>query len=367
MTESTSPDVCRQAAVDLIAARQVGVIATPLAGPFRHFLRLHGLSGLATVAMDAGRLDLPAGIATRVRSDWDAARHWSRALDAECIQIERNAAAYDVGRELSPPILLKGPSVASRYRDPSLRNYVDIDLLVPPEEVRPWAELLGSFGYCAPSPEVKATELRYQEGVALVRAAAAGNLSVDLHACLFIDRRAREFTYRDLMHHCAPGPVAGLLRPNPDLQILVLALHLAHHARDAQRLIWLHDLLELGTPAVAEAARHLASTLGLAWAVDLAFATVERTTGEVRWNATMPRLAPGGLAHAHQQGRTHYLRHLAMAHELGPLAAIRYALSRITPTRFLGKTGRFDWRRAKAWLRIVLIRLRSTPWLRRWS
>lgn len=52
--------------------------------------------------------------------------------------------------------------MARRYANPSTRIYVDIDLLVPANEVRAWAALLGEAGYWAPTPNIRAVERRYR-------------------------------------------------------------------------------------------------------------------------------------------------------------------------------------------------------------
>lgn len=106
----------------------------------------------------------------------------------------------------------------------------------------------------------------------------------------------------------------------------------------------------------------VAAEHSLSWAIDLALSTVQGAIGEPRWAAAMPALPRGGLAHVHQQGRTHYLRHVAIAKELGPVAGAQYFVSRVTPGRFLNRAGRFDWRATVAWGRSVTLRARYTPW-----
>lgn len=344
----------------LVAGREVGKIDARVASPLRHFVRLHAISGLASHAIDTGSLEVPVVAAQGIRRDWSEAANWSDMLDRECERIAHEI----VLRGLEPaPILLKGPAVAFRYGQPRLRTYLDIDLLVPAHEIDAWAGFLFELGYWAPAPEIKATRLRYQEGVALGRPMGAGTLTCDLHSSLFIERRAREVGYASIAENTEPstfGP--GLIQTDPGAQLLVLALHLVHHAKDVQRLSWLRDFVELGAVEQVEAARRLAQRYYVGWALEQALATVEDAIGTPVWNAQRPTLTPHGLAQVHQIEGTHYLRHIAMARELGPVAALRYAATRVTPRRFAGSGTGMDAKAATAWIRLAAGRIRKTPW-----
>lgn len=356
MKDTEASARCRAACVDLTAGREPGPLAPVEAVALRQLLRVHALSGLGAAALETGALRVPDRVGAGIVSDWRSAQATAAELDRECERI--GAAALSMGAGLRAPIVLKGPAVARRYRDPPVRTYSDIDLLVATEEMRAWAEVLVALGYWGPPPELAMAERRYQEGVAFGRRAGATQLICDLHGCVFIERRAREFTYPDLAPHSQPGPFPGLLQPTPAAELVVLALHLAHHDSAVVRLIWIRDFIELGQPTVVVAARELACRHDLGWALERALAAAEDVIGKPRWAASPPGRESFGLASVHQEGRTQYLRHLALAHELGVPAALRYFASRISPRRFP------DRGTAGVWIRLAGRRMRATRWLR---
>lgn len=364
MSEPASEETCRQACRDLVADR-CGMVIGPDALAFRHMAREEGLSGLAAVAVEAGRLVVPHATRERIRRDWSRTLHHSLLLDAECTRIGRLAQKTIVsGAPLSPPVLLKGPAVARRYGNPSVRTYVDLDFIVPTSEVRSWAAFLGKAGYWAPEPDVAAVEQRLREGVEFT---SGNGFSVDLHASIFVERRARRIDYSRLVDHIEPSPFAGVLQLRQYAQLLVLALHLAHHGASDHRLIWYRDFVELGDATGVRAARNLAEQHDLAWALETALVGVEEVLGRPEWNARPSPVPPFGLASVHRLGCPEYLRHVAVFRELGFGAGAHHLATRLDPRRFLSRDGRFDVTLALGWITSTALRVRRTPWLQAWK
>lgn len=360
---STAAIRCRAACEDLVAGRPAGSFDGVEAAALRQLLSIHALTGLAVRALDDGTLSITDAVELRIRRDFDEAQRIAAGLERECIRIGIAALASRADSCLRTlPILLKGPSVAIRYRDPPVRTYVDLDLLVPAEDLISWADLLFDLGYRAPRPEVKAAARRYQEGVSFTQAGGDNGLSCDLHACLFIERRAREVRYSRLLPHGEPSRFAGLLQLSIEAQLVVLALHLAHHPASAWRLLWLRDLIELGDAEMVEAGRALAAEWNVGWALERTLLAAEAVLGWPCWDAIDPPSERFGLAQVHQLDVTHYLRHLAFAYELGPIAAGRYLASRLDPRRFTLADRGIDWPAVRAWAVSVGRRMRATPW-----
>jgi hypothetical protein len=324
--------------------------------------REHGLSGLAAVAMHAGRLTLPEDASCGIREDWAAAMRRSFALDRVCGVVGR--LAQEGRSALSPPILLKGPAVAQRYRNPSLRPYVDVDLLVPAREVRAWSEALGQAGYWAPSPDIRIVERRYSEGCAFTHRLEGHQ--VDLHTSLFVERTARELGYEVLAETAEASCFPGILQTALPVQLVVLALHLAHHAADGHRLIWRRDFIELGESGAVERARRFAEEHRVGWALEAALDSAQRLVGCRTWDAHPSAATAFGLASAHRAGRTEYLRHLAVFRDLGAVAGLDLLASRLDPRRFVVPGTGFDRSAARSWLRRTARRARYTPWSRLW-
>lgn len=356
----TSDAGVREACENLTAGRAVLPVAGVEAQALRQLLRIQGLSGVAARAIEDGSLELPERIASAVTQDWQTSRAWCEELDRECERIAAAALEAQAAAGLSAPVLLKGRAVARRYHDPTVRTYVDIDLLVPVGEIRAWSDLLRRLGYWAPEPEVEATRRRYQEGVSFTSGRWHGGFSCDLHGCLFIEHRARCLTYVEVAGRSEVSAFPGLLEPRLDMQLVVLALHLAHHTKDTWRLIWLRDFLELATPDAVESARSLAREYGVGWALELALHATEAVLHTPRWGTSPPREL-SLLARVHQVERSGYLRHLVLARDLGARAGAWYLWSRVTPRRFVKPDG-LDRQALSGWLRRVSRRSLRTSW-----
>jgi hypothetical protein len=334
-------------------------VPDPEASAFRSLVEAHGLGGLAVRALDDGGLDLPPGVADGIRADLAAARRWSAALDLELERLG-NRVLGEPG--LSPPILLKGPAVARFYADPSIRSYVDLDVLVPREEVAGWAALLASLGYGRPDPWLYRTSLRFEHHVVFRRPVPTRDVLCEVHTRLFTERRARSVGHRALEGQSEPSPFPGLRWCTLPAQLLVLALHLLHHRADTRRLIWLRDLIEIGDPDTVAGARGLADRVGVRWAVEGALWGTERLLGEARWGAVSPPGARFDLVSVLGLGDAGHLYQLARARDLGPVEGFRYLLSRVDPRRFTGAETGSRWGDARAWVRKHLAQALTTPW-----
>ena len=371
-TPDTSPDRrwqagdaeqrCFAVCADLAAGRLPRTVPSEDGRMLRHLLRSHGLSGLAARATASERLNVAQPVRQAIERDWADAQRWATLLDEETARIGR-AALGGASEGLSPPILLKGAAVARRYSDPSLRPYTDIDLLVPADELERWARLLGRIGFRGPAPEIRAARRREQEGISLLLEIRTVGVSCDLHACLFIERRARDLTYEVLALQSEDSVHIGLLEPSVSAQLIVLALHLAHHPSCTWRMIWLRDFVELAAEPAVAAAREFAGHYGIDWALERALSAAESLLTFNLWGARLQAPEPFGLARVHQSHRTGYLRHVAVISELGLPTGARYFASRVDPNRFRLSTGGFDWRALSRWWFGAALGLTRTPWL----
>jgi hypothetical protein len=302
----------------------------------------HGLSGL--VISRAEGLSLPEPVLDGIREDWGSARALATVLGLET---RRVAAAAPPG--VPTAILLKGPAVASRYGDPAIRTFVDVDLLVPVDDLPVWRTALEGIGYTGPSDWETRSALRYHHHLVFTRPGPGAPLAVEMHWRLFAERRARALDHAALAAHADPGD-DGLLRLSAPAQLVALAVHLAHHPPETFRYQWVMDFVELGGPGDVEAARKLAGRHGVGWALEDALAAAERAVGEARWGAR-PEPAPRGrLAEARRTDARGVRLQIARIRELGPREGLLYALGRLDPRRFRGADGRMDWTAFRAWI-----------------
>ncbi|MCA1726562.1 MAG: nucleotidyltransferase family protein [Actinobacteria bacterium] len=331
---------------DVLAALIGGRDPGPLEGPALEDLprraAFHGLSALVA----ARALDLPSEVLADVLANAETARRRRAVLDLELRRVVPRGPSG-----AATPILIKGPAVARRYADPWLRTYVDIDLLVPEAELNAWAEALERLGYSGPTSwEEDAARVAHHHLV-FSRPAPGGPLSLELHWRLFAERRAAALDHELLSPHCTPDDsLGGPLVASPEEQLVILAVHLAHHEPNTTKLMWLMDFAELGDPDVVRGARELASKWGVAWALENALAATEAVLGHPRWNARAEPLG-AGLAAARSTGATGLRLHWAMVRELGPRKGLRYLARRLDPRRFRRPDGSVDWKALRAWLR----------------
>lgn len=347
---------------DLVAERAVTVEPSMSLGT-RHLLRAHGLSGLAVAAADAGEFRVDGDTLDGIRRDWDGCRAWSLAVDRETTRFSDIATRAQRDYRLARPIILKGPAVARHYRRPELRSYLDVDVLIPSDEMVVWAAVLRAMGLWAPAPEVKATADRQQHAVAFRRVGVPRPVSIDLHTCMFVARGARDITYERLVHRSEKVIGLGYLALEPAAQLFVLALHFAQHPAGVQRLIWARDFLELGNTSVVSDARALAREHGASWCIEAALLRVEQVFGAPVWDAKASAPPLSTLTHVHSLERADFLHHVAVVSEFGPWRAGKYFVSRVTPQRYARVDGRIDWRSYRRNLRRAWRTAGRTRWL----
>lgn len=350
---------------DLVAGRPPRSPSPDDLAVLRQAARTHGLSGLAGKAMQEGSLALPADLAEGIFEDWRSAQRLSAVLDMELARI--GEARMHWSGQLSPPIILKGPAVASRYSDPSVRGYVDIDLLVPFEELREWDALLRASGYEGPTRWQFRDAFYYGSSLAFRRPVGGRSILAELHYQMSTGSRVRPLTYEALAPLAIEaGAGQGILMAVPEAQVMIMSVHLAHHLVDGRRLIWLRDFVELGLGQsdVVAGARALAGELGQGRAVERALFAGEEVLGRSAWEARPEPTTGPGIEWANEVPRSGNLRILALMREMGPAEAARYLASRVDPRRFQTPGGRFEPRELQAWIWRQVRRARSTPWWR---
>lgn len=151
-------------------------------------------------------------------------------------------------REGIPAIPLKGPVLAhSIYGDLTLRQFVDLDILIRPEDALRTNRLLASMGYPSswgPSriPDSVIRRSRYSQ-YRLLQGGAP--LSLDLQWELFPPEMRIRFDLEGFFERAVRVPLGGLsIRTlSPEDQLLFLCAHAGKHACD--RLLWLVDIAEL--------------------------------------------------------------------------------------------------------------------------
>lgn len=217
----------------------------------------HNVVGFVLAAADDGRISLSSEV-----EDQLSRRFAIQALRSSLLRRELPGVVSTFSQ---PPVLLKGPAVADRfYADARLRPFVDLDLLVPREELASDVDALVASGF-APREEFRpgfGEELGHD--IHLTRGSGPGRVDVELHWRVSDDRLGEALSY-DLLRSDA-GELGGALVPALPGQLLILAVHLLGDR--AKRLDWIHDLALVGSAASAEEwlrAFELAQELDLAW------------------------------------------------------------------------------------------------------
>ncbi|MGN6331332.1 MAG: nucleotidyltransferase family protein [Motilibacteraceae bacterium] len=247
--------------------------------------RRHGVEGLLDLSLHAVGASTPSSTAARV----GAAVHHTRTR-AQLEQVADVLEAADV-----PQLVVKGPVLAGHhYERPDLRRYVDLDVLVAPEDFPRALEALVDDGFSvfeddwASLREVLAGELR------LLR----GDSVVDLHWTLVDDSAARSrcrLPTEALFAAHRLVPVGG--RSVPTTGVTDTVLHVALHAAlsGAARLVWLVDLdrvVRRDEPDWDEVLRE-ALPAGLAAQLGVVLARGRRAIGTPVPPEVLRRLGPG--------------------------------------------------------------------------
>jgi hypothetical protein len=167
--------------------------------------------------------------------------------------LERVRESYN-----GPTLVFKGPEVAARYPDPTLRAYGDIDLLVPDADKAQRALLAGGFRLVGePELYIDIHHLRpvLADGLPLI---------VEIHSRpKWAEQLAPPAV--ELFDSAEPSAtgVNGMLAPAPAAHALLLAVHSWAH-EPLRRLRDLIDVAAVAAAADADEINHLAQ----AWRVD---------------------------------------------------------------------------------------------------
>jgi len=175
------------------------------------------------------------------------------------------------------PIVLKGAAMARWiYPDPALRPFIDIDLLVPAEDVSRTHDLLTEFGYRLGTGQLTtATDLTWRHARGYYD--PEGNRpTLDVHWRLAGYPLLIDVSYVTLAERCAVEPLAGadLLVTSPGDTVLISSIFFLRELWYGKpRLRYLRDLAEVVThhpvdwgrvTAMAQSVRFLRSPLVLA-------------------------------------------------------------------------------------------------------
>src|SRR5439155_3089262 len=139
--------------------------------------------------------------------------------------LARTAVAHRglAGGLVSQPIVLKGPAVASRYRDPSLRGYTDVDLLVPSEDLEEWGLLLQACGFQGPTRWHIRDAFYAGTALAYRRPVGRGTLTIELHYHMSTGSRVRALDYEALRPETVEAAATqGVLQATPEAQVLIM-------------------------------------------------------------------------------------------------------------------------------------------------
>lgn len=237
--------LCAQARMDEAGAARVAALARGgvdwtrlLELARRHRLRPLLYRNLKAVCPD----DVPPGTLDRLRAFFKVNAARNLALAAELVSIvgvfERNGIAA---------IPYKGPVLAaSVYRDQSLREIRDLDILMRNEDVLRARDLLMARGYESQwrwSPDQAAAFL--QSGYAYEMASAHNGFAVELHWRILPAEFGIPLTFPDVaanLETLAMGRATMRVMP-PEATLVVLCLHGAKHAFG--EAYWLCDIAEL--------------------------------------------------------------------------------------------------------------------------
>ena len=208
---------------------------------FQRLAEYHGVLPLAARnLMEHGR-GLPVEIQRSLRSAYEANLRRSLWFSAELSRISRHFE----GKNLRA-VPYKGPVLAEAvYRDPGLRSYSDLDLLIIPDDFARAKQALTELGYRPTSDQSAAIErLWIWAGYERSFDGLAGKNLVELQWSLLpyfygVDVRVEELAARAGRISIAGCEVACL---SPEDCVIVLCLHAAKHLWT--RLIWLSDIAE---------------------------------------------------------------------------------------------------------------------------
>jgi hypothetical protein len=203
----------------------------------------HGV--LPLVYRTLGRIvpdDVPAPAMRRLRNAFHANATRNLFLTAELIRLIDLLSAADI-----PCIPYKGPALASLlYGDVSLRQFTDLDIIVPVEDVARATALIVSLDY-RPVEAMSERRLRActrtQKDIRLVR--GDGLINLEVHWGITTDKDPIRIRPQLLWENLRTCSMAGrsVQTLTPEDLLLILCIHGAKHLWE--RLGWLCDVAEI--------------------------------------------------------------------------------------------------------------------------
>jgi hypothetical protein len=284
---------------ELVAMLNGQALDPPDAQVFVLWAWSQGLIGLLDRAIVNGQWRLEGRERDAVRSLRGRA-----ALHAAVLRRELGPAA-EILREAigAAPILLKGPVVAARlYGAPGLREYGDLDLLVPRSSLRHAVSALCDAGwelaragktYAALGEPLPGFAEDYGHELHLVRRFGPAEVHLEVHWRINDDPISEALDHPRLSARAVAIPELGdhAVVPAPVDELLVLATHLLGDG--GQTRLIKHVDLALASQALSQSewedAFTEASDLGLGWVLHRALDHVAQTTGAAR---TRPEPCP---------------------------------------------------------------------------
>jgi len=222
---------------------------------FRDLCLRHRLTGLA--AHRLAQAGVPPQKFDGLRADADALRRQGLVMFAALVRLVHRLNESEI-----PCLVYKGPVLSElAYHDPTLRNFVDLDLLLPRAQLRRAVERLTTAGLApsVPLPDNEAYFTRWGNQFELADDRA--DIHVELHWELEAGLQGSPLGCEELVRRSQTIDVGGVsLRTlsAPD-QLLMLAIHAAKH-----RWLPLEPLIAFGRLVEAHPQLDWAATLRLA-------------------------------------------------------------------------------------------------------
>jgi hypothetical protein len=228
------------------------------------------LSGLALAAARASGVTLPADVQQQIKSTYTGETMNGMRIETLAVQV---AQAFE--KQSIPMLVVKGPTIARFYPEPTLRPFHDVDVLVAPSLFDAAARVLASLGFVEHDDLMQPRAYfnrSCREAVNLVR---ADNTSVDLHhhvppwiwgARLSFDRLCARSTPMALDR----GDIPALSNEHT---LLLAALHLLSDKSrpGATPIIW-RDVIAIAAACDPAAVATEARALRLDWLLALVLA-----------------------------------------------------------------------------------------------
>jgi hypothetical protein len=199
----------------------------------------HGLLAAVYLHLRAWSGIIPERSIRQFRSRFCGNAVRSRWLTGELITLLERFAAHGIRA-----VPFKGPALAAElYAGVNLREFSDLDILIPRRQVRAAGLLLRSQGYRPLSTEQGKLEAEWRFSHNHVY--AKGDLVVELHWAIANRAFSLDCDYPSLWHRLRPLKLGGIeiMSLAPEDLLICLCVHGARHCWS--RLAWVRDIAEL--------------------------------------------------------------------------------------------------------------------------